>query len=250
MRALGGDASRLRAPAASARSVRMRTNSSKPPGVSADACRGRDGRSPAPRGPAGRGRARRAAPRRGSARASSPATASPRGRDGWSARPAAAGRAAANSAVASATRIRQPPENSLDRPRLRGLVEAEAGEDGGGARGCGVGADGEQPLVDLRQPVAVGGARPRPAGEALGVALPARCPAATLGPHGASCATVADAGAGGEADLAAIQRRSRRRWRAAGWICRRRCGRPGRCGGPGRPSGRRRPAACARRGGW
>ena len=58
-----------------------------------------------------------------------------------------------------------------DRPRLGGFVEAEAGEDGGGARRGGVGADGDQPVVHLGEAVRVGGFGFGQQGEAFGIAL-------------------------------------------------------------------------------
>ena len=67
--------------------------------------------------------------------------------------------------------MRQPPENSSTGRCLRGLVEAEAGEDGGGAGGGGIGADRAQALVDLGEAVRVGGVGFGEQGEALGVAL-------------------------------------------------------------------------------
>ena len=50
-----------------------------------------------------------------------------------------------------------PPAAGIggQRPGLRGFVEAEAGEDGGGAGGGGIRADGDQPFMDLRR--AIGG---------------------------------------------------------------------------------------------
>ena len=91
------------------------------------------------------------------------------------------------------------------RALLGGLVEAQAGEDGGGARRRRIGANGAQALVDLGQAVGVGGFGLRQQGEAFGVALQ----------HGVQQGGVAgrgflrdggDARAGGEADVAAIQR--------------------------------------------
>ena len=59
----------------------------------------------------------------------------------------------------------------LDRARLGGLVEAQAGEDGGGAgRSC-IGADRAQAFVDLGQAVRFGGVRLGEQCEAFGVAL-------------------------------------------------------------------------------
>ena len=97
------------------------------------------------------------------------------------------------------------PGELLDRPLLGGLVETEAREDGGGARGCGVGADGAQPFVDLRQAQRRCGVGLGQQREALGIPLQdgvderrlaRRC---LLGDGG-------DPGTGGQPDLAAIKR--------------------------------------------
>ena len=88
---------------------------------------------------------------------------------------------------------------------MRALIEAEAGEDRGGACGGCVGADRPQPLVDLGQPMRIGGLGLRQQREALGVALQ----------HGFEQAGLAGrslllhlrhAGAGGQPDLPAIDR--------------------------------------------
>ena len=79
----------------------------------------------------------------------------------------------------------------LHRARLRRLVEAEAGEDGGGARGGRVGADGAQPFVDFGQPVRVGGVGFGAAGRGARGRLAARCRAAMPGPTALPARTVA-----------------------------------------------------------
>ena len=232
----------------SARSVRMRTNSSKPPGVSAILPRSRKAMACTARSSRPRScETTRAAPGKRASQRFQPerrfqvevvgrlveqqqiGVGEQRGGEGDAHAPAAG--------------------EFFDRPLLRGLVEAEAGEDGGGARRARVGADGDQAFVDFGEAGGVGGLGLGQQGEAFGVALQ----------HGVEQGGGAgrgflrdrgEAGARGEADFAAVERQGRRRWRAAGWICRRRCGRPGRCGGRDRRSGRRRRAGCGRRGGW
>ena len=54
-----------------------------------------------------------------------------------------------NSTAASATRMRQPPENSDKRPVLRLLVEAEAAEDARRARRGGMGVDVDEAGLDV-----------------------------------------------------------------------------------------------------
>ena len=79
----------------------------------------------------------------------------------------------------------------LDRALLRGLVEAQAGEDGGGAGGCGIGADRAQAFVDLgqadgRSAVSASASRARRSGS------PCRTVSSSeASPEGASWATVA-----------------------------------------------------------
>ena len=101
--------------------------------------------------------------------------------------------------------MRQPPENSCTGALLGGLVEAEAGEDGGGARGGGVGADGAQAVVDFGEAVGVGGVGLGEQRQAFGVALQDGVEQG----GGAGRGFLRDggeAGAGGQADVAAIQR--------------------------------------------
>ena len=112
-----------------------------------------------------------------------------------------------NSARASATRIRQPPENS---PTGRACAAASKPKPGQHRRRAGrraVGADGEQALVDLAETRRV---RPRRA-PSRRAARRAPCPLPA--PCREGCAArrrflrdMAEAGAGGEADLAAIRR--------------------------------------------
>ena len=77
-----------------------------------------------------------------------------------------------------------------DRPSLGGLVEPQAGEDGGGARRGGIGADGDQPVMDLGEAVRVGGLGLGQQGQPFGVALQDGVEQGH-GPSGASCRTVA-----------------------------------------------------------
>jgi len=91
------------------------------------------------------------------------------------------------------------------RARLLRLVETKAGQDGGGARRGGVGADGAQPLVHLGQPVRLGGLRLRQQGQTLLVALQHGFQQARIA-RGRLLLHLRHAGAGGEADLAAVDR--------------------------------------------
>ena len=90
-----------------------------------------------------------------------------------------------------------------DRAGLRRGIEAEAGQDSGGARGGGVGADGQQAFVDFGQMVRVGGFDFCQQGEAFLVAFQhgfqQRGAAA-----GGFLLHLSHAGAGGEADFAAV----------------------------------------------
>ena len=148
----------------------------------------------------------------------------------------------ANKAVARATRMRQPPEKE-SKPGGPGLfvIKAEAGEDDGGAGGGGVGADGAQAFVHFGEAVrgrprlsancrvrrGGRGVRGHPGEDGFEQGLRHR--------RGLPVLTWAMVRAGGEANFAAVERWSRRRWQfAAGWTCRRRCGRRGRCAGLGR----------------
>ena len=63
----------------------------------------------------------------------------------------------ANSAAASATRMRQPPENSAIGAVEIGVGKAQAGQDFGGARRGAVGVDLDQPRVDVGEPLGLGG---------------------------------------------------------------------------------------------
>ena len=101
--------------------------------------------------------------------------------------------------------MRQPPENSSTGRCWAASSKPRPGEDGGGAGGRRVGADGAQAFVDLVEAMGLRGIGLRQEGEALGVALQ----------HGVEQGVVAggrllrdggDAGAGGEADVAAVQR--------------------------------------------
>ena len=79
----------------------------------------------------------------------------------------------------------------LDRARLRGLVEAQAGEDGGGAGRGGIGADRAQAFVDLGEPdgrsaVSASASRARRSGSPCSTVS-----SSEASPEGASCATVA-----------------------------------------------------------
>ena len=65
----------------------------------------------------------------------------------------------------------------VHRAGLSRFIEAQPGEDGGGAGGCGLGADGDQPLVDFRQAHRVGAFPPRPAAPGVPGRLAAPCPA-------------------------------------------------------------------------
>ena len=55
----------------------------------------------------------------------------------------------ANRIAASATRIRQPPDRSRDRPALHRLVEAEPGQDARGPARRRMGVDLDEPGLDL-----------------------------------------------------------------------------------------------------
>ncbi len=162
----------------------------------------------------------------------SPATASLPGRGGWSARRAAAGRGRrtarwpAPRACASRRRIPRTGRGwaASSKPRPARMAAARAGAASApmarrrswiSARRCGFGG------VGLREQ-----------GEAFGVALQ----------HGVQQGGVAGrapparrwrCGRGRRGGCRRRPAASRRRWRAAAWTCRRRCGRPGRCGGPG-----------------
>ena len=219
-----------------ARSVRMRTNSSKPPGVTVMLAAVEDARSPATaRSSSPRSWLRPAARRRGSGRARPPATAWPPGRGGWSARRAAAGRARrtarwrAPRASASRRRIRQPgaPAPPRRSPGRRGWRRRGQGRHRRRSR---AGVRGS------RRAGAVGRCSASASrASALGVALQHGVQQASRSPAGASCATVRDARRGRRGGCRRRPAAARRRSRAAGWTCRRRCGRPGRCGGPGPP---------------
>ena len=93
----------------------------------------------------------------------------------------------------------------MHRALLRRLVEAEAGEDGGGARRGGFGADGDQAVVDFGEPCGIGVFGFVQQREAFGVALQ----------HGVEQGGGAgrgflrdgrEAGARGQADVAAVER--------------------------------------------
>ena len=94
---------------------------------------------------------------------------------------------------------------AVHRPRLGGGVEAEAGQDGGGAGGGGVGADGAQPLMDFGQPVGRRGVGLGQQGQPLGVALQHDIDQRGLA-LGRFLLDAAHAGAAGQADFAAIHR--------------------------------------------
>ena len=154
----------------SARSVRMRTNSSKPPGVSDDPAAVEEG-----------DRLHRAVQQaavvrdqqRGAGEAGEPRLQPQRGLQ-----VEMVGRFVEQQQVGvGEQRGRQRHAHApaagefLDRARLRGLVEAEAGEDGGGAGRGRIGADRAQAFVDLGQAVGFGGVGFGEQGEALGIAL-------------------------------------------------------------------------------
>ena len=157
-----------------------------------------------------------------------------------------------NSARASATRIRQPPENSptgracaaASKPRPASTVAARAGAL-------------SAPMARRRSWISPRRARVRgPAALDLGqqrgalrVRLQHRVEQAERAAR-RFLRHMAEAGAGGQADLAAIRRTIARRRPAAGWTCRRRCAPPARRAGPGPRRGRRRPAGRGRRCGW
>ena len=89
-------------------------------------------------------------------------------------------------------------------PRLRWLVEAQTGQDGGGAGGGGVGADGDQAFVDFGQTVRVGGFGFVEQCQPFGVSLQHGCqqgcwPLRRFLPHRGH------AGAAGQADIAAVE---------------------------------------------
>src|SRR5271167_679243 len=150
-------------------SVRIRTNSSNPPGVNDNLPRSRcaiasTARSSKPRSC----ETTSAAPGNRASQLSSHIVAS---RSRWLVGSSSSSRSGlANSAVASATRMRQPPEKEATGRGLGGLVEAEAGQDGGGAGGGGVGADRAQAVMDLGEAFGGGGFGFGEQGEALGVA--------------------------------------------------------------------------------
>ena len=216
-----------------ARSVRMRTNSSKPPGVTAMLAAVEEGDRLHRAVQQARGRARPAAPRRESARASV-SSHSVASRSRWLVGSSSSSRSGCGEQRGGQRHAHAPAAGEfLDRARLRGLVEAQAGEDGGGARGCGIGADRAQAFVDLGEPVRIGACRLPRAAQGVRGRLAARCRAGRRRPR----ALPARRWRCGRGRRGGCRRRPaavRRRWRAAGWTCRRRCGRPGRCGGPGR----------------
>ncbi len=93
----------------------------------------------------------------------------------------------------------------LHRPRLRRLIEAETGQDGGGAGRGGVGADGQQTIMQLGQAVRVRGFRLRQQRQPFRVALQHDIDQGLrtlrrLLPHRRQLR------AGGEADVAAVHR--------------------------------------------
>ena len=175
-------------------------------GGDGDACRGRGRRSPrTARSSSPRScETSSAAPGKRASQVSSHSVAS---RSRWLVGSSSSSRSgAANSAVASATRMRQPPENSSTGRGLGGLVEAQAGEDGGGAgrgahrRRSRAGVRGSRPGGG-RRAVSASASRARRSGSPCSTVS-----SSVASPEGASCATVRDAGAGGEADVAAVQR--------------------------------------------
>ena len=91
-------------------------------------------RSPSPCGSGSSGRGRRAPRCRRTRRGSSRASRATRGRGGWSARRAAGDPGRSSSRRASAARMRQPPENSRERPVDLVGLEAEPAEDHLGLR--------------------------------------------------------------------------------------------------------------------
>ena len=92
----------------------------------------------------------------------------------------------------------------IDRARLLFGIEAEAGEDGGGAGGCGVGTYGAEALVDFRQAVRVGGLQLAQQRQPFRVAFQHGVEQRGASGRG-GLLHLRHAGAGGEADLAAIE---------------------------------------------
>ena len=89
--------------------------------------------------------------------------------------------------------------------RLRGFVETQAGEDGGGAGRGRIGADRAQALVDFGEAVRVGAVRFGQQGQAFGVALQHRVQQGGLA-GGSFLRHGRHACPGGQADVAAVER--------------------------------------------
>ncbi len=187
-----------------ARSVRMRTNSSKPPGVSEIFPRSRNAIAST---------ARSSRPRSCETSSAAPGKrASQRLQPERRLQVEVVGRFVEQQQVGvGEQRGRQRHAHApaagefLHRARLRGFVEAQAGEDGGGAGRGRIGADRAQAFVDLGQAVRFGGIRLGQQRKTFGVALQ----------HGIEQRGVAggrflrhgrDARARSEADVAAVQR--------------------------------------------